>query len=132
MGTIGRGIVLTVDDGGGAVEVANITSADLNLSVDLADDTTNDHDGWKANCRADAQAVLDVTCKYAETGALLDLLDEAYTAGGSLACVFTPISGGDTYTFTANISSLNISASTGETIDMSFTLESTGTVTKSA
>lgn len=134
MGTIGRTSVVKVNDGGGATEVQNILSADLNGGFDLADDTTNDSDGYKENAYADRQVTLDVTCKYAETGGIQDVFAQYYSATpGTLTVTYQPLGAGVgtkyEYVFTARISSCNISSSTGETIETSFTLESTGSIT---
>jgi hypothetical protein len=125
MGTIGRGAFASM----GGVEIQNILSADLNGSIDMASDTTNDSNGFHENCYADQQVTLDITCKYAEATGIEDVMQEFYTNRAGATFVFTPISGGDSWSFTGRISSLNVTTTTGETIEVSFTVESSGTIT---
>jgi hypothetical protein len=134
MGTIGRDAVVLIDDGT-PTEIQNILSADLNNSMDLADDTTNDSAGNKENCYADKQSVLDVTAKYAESGGLEKVFDEYFTDQAGVTITFRPTGTGvgkDEFVFSAKVSSLNVSTTTGETIEVSMTFESSGAITYQA
>jgi predicted secreted protein len=123
---IGRSMALTV----AANTIQKITSCDLSLTNEQADATTNDSNGYKESIHSDAQATLDVTCKYEELTGVLAVLTEAFSTRtpAGLQCIYTPASS-DTYTFNAHVTSLSISSPTSECVEVSFTLESTGAVT---
>lgn len=127
MGTIGRQADVTI----GGTDIQNILSCDINCTNELADDTTNDSNGYKEACYSDQQITLDITCKYDETGAagIDKVLDAFFDRTTSNEYVAQPTTGGYTYTFDGLVSSLNISTTTSETIEVSFTVESTGTIT---
>jgi len=128
MGTIGRTAVCTINDGGGPTAYNGAVSYNYKHTNELADDTTMDSAGWKEAVMSNRQVVLDISGKYSEAaGGQLDAMVEAVSSFGTVAVVFTP-AGGDTFSFTANISNFSIDAVTAETIDVSFTLESTGAV----
>lgn len=127
MGTIGRGSVVKI----ATVAIQNITSCEASGSFDLADDTTNSSGGYKENAYADHGLSLSVTAKYAETGGIQDVLDEIFTpTTAGLTYNYIPVSGGYDYSFTGRIADWNISSSTGETIEISFTVQSSGTITR--
>lgn len=125
--TIGRSAALTL----GGVAVNGITSIDMSLAQDLADSTSMDDDGAKTAIVASKQTTIDVTANYVDAGAVETMLDNVFGSQTSVAVVCTPVAAGNTYSFSAYVSNVSVSMPEGDKIELSFTLESTGAVTRS-
>lgn len=116
----------------GGVEIQKITSLSKNFPKDTADDTTYDSNGWEEKKIIKKRVSLDVSCKYEELTGQEDILDEAYSNETTLAVVYRPTgtgSGQKEWTFTALVTSLTVDGPHDDTLNMNFTLESTGSAT---
>lgn len=134
MGTIGRSITVAVGtDGISYTDVGHLTSADMDSGIDLADDTTNDSAGDKANCYADAQSTFNLTYKLSESDGGQDALrTEYFTNRTGLYIRYRPLGdgvGNDEYICQCKIESLSTPTTTGDTIESNCSLQSHGAIT---
>ena len=134
-GTIGRLAKVAVStDGSTYTDIGVVKSANKSSSTDIADDTTNDSNGYKEGVYADQQMSIDVTARYDSTDAGQTLLmDEYYTLKSKIYVRYRPYesTGAKEWKFLATIDDLSVDTSTGDVEEMSFTATSTGTITMS-
>ena len=127
---IGTGATLYVNDGGGYVEVNNITNISMDLSADEADSTDNDDAGYKSNLFGNSQLTMSVDCNYDEQAGQVDVI-EAYDGGTSCTWRYrieTTV-GKKEYIFTSYVFGLTVPAANNTTTTMSFNLASDGALT---
>jgi hypothetical protein len=135
-GTIGRRAKVAVStDDVNYLDVGLVKSANLSSATDVADDTTNDSNGFKEGLYADAQSTLAVTARYDDTEpGLIAIMDEYFTLKSKLYIRYRPtgdVSGDKQWIFLATIDDFNMSTSTGESEECDFTATSTGAINMS-
>lgn len=133
---VGRfGTVEVSDDGGSNYyTVGGLTQGNYNHNQDVVDTTDFDSGGWKENILADSQFSLDFTANYDENDTGQGMLSTAFFAKTTLQWRVRPYvgSGFAQFVFQGNMSSPpQVSAPEGDKVEMSVTVDSTGTVVKS-
>lgn len=119
-------------DGISYTDIGKVTSASMSLDTDILDETNNDSGGYKESQYGDSQASLDVSFKFnSGDGGQADLFD-SYDQKLPRYFRFRPeeSAGEIEYSFQGRVSSISMDTETGAVEDGSFTVESTGTITK--
>jgi predicted secreted protein len=132
-GTIGRlARVKVSDDDVTYNKVGKVMSADFSITTNLADCTNNDSNGYVEEQVADQQMTVDVTAKYVASDTAQGQLIAAKMAKSTIYVQAFPqeSTGENKWAFLANITDLSISTATGDVEELSVTLQSTGTITK--
>lgn len=122
----------SVTAGGTAVGTAKAWS--VNIQADTADTTTFASGGWKENVQTLKSWSGSVTCVFdggADTGEAA--LITSLTAGSTVAMVLLTAATGagdaETYTGTANVTSMPVASEVSGVIEVSFSFEGTGALT---
>ena len=132
---IGRSASVAVADtiGGTYVPIGKVTSASMSFASDMADETNNDSAGFKEEQPADSQATIELAGKW-DVGDAGQREIAARAVDKVLKYYrFRPKTGTGEhqYIFGAYVSDFSIDTETGAVEDLSATLVSSGTVTKS-
>lgn len=116
-------------------DLGKVVSAELTITSDIADSTTNDSGGWKEGEYADAQGALSVTMKYDSSNtAQKRIIDEMHTNRTKVWFRFRPeeATGELQWIFLATVSEAGVSIATGEVEEFSCSGESSGIVAVSS
>lgn len=131
---LGRHATVEISTDGGSTynTLGELKDPDLGHNVDLHDVTANDDDAWKTTLIGHKQLMLSGVCNYDKTNTAQMALITAFDGSTTVAVRFRPYgntSGHKQYTFTADVSSADTSFPTQGVAELSFELQSNGTVT---
>lgn len=134
---LGRVATIEVDDIGGStyIAVGQVQDPDLALNFDVHDVTNNDSGIWKEDLRGHGKASLSFSCVHDPADVGQEKLIANSLSGAGVLVRYRE-SGGDSgdyeYEFPANVTTYNVTASTQGARMVPFSLESCGTVTRTA
>jgi predicted secreted protein len=122
--------ILSIDSGGGFVEIACLTDNSMSETADMLDTTTRDNEGWRTYRPGAQTGSIDFSGVLETSGSLtFDGLRVLARAGTLIDWKVSSTEGGDTYSGEGYISSLSEEASVESFVTFSGSIQISGDIT---